>query len=205
MAAPPPKPPADLRGASPDASGRARTAGDDLADECSRIEAEVEELKVKYEMYFLGVELREPNKWRDELKKKVLRLKEKFTRNTGLRFRIQTLYARFLSYERLWQRSAREREEGTYRRDLERARRRGPAAPAPAAKGGKAAAESEDVDLSDFGAPAATARPGATAAGPAAAGGPQHHEGEDVDLSDFHDAPAPPAAAPAPAAVAAKA
>lgn len=172
MAVPPPKPPAGAAAAPPDAGGRTR--GDELADECGRLEAEVEELKVKYEMYFLGVELREPNRLRDDLKKKVLRIKEKFTRNTGLRFRIQTLYARFLSYERLWQRSAREREEGTYRRDLAKARRRGgsagaPAAPAATAARGAKGAESEDVDLSDLGAAPAPAAPRPAPAQPAAA------------------------------------
>ncbi len=152
-----------------------RSAGDDLAEACTALEAEVEELKVKYEMYFLGVELREPVKWREDVKKKVLRIKEQFTRNTGLRFRLQTLHARYLSYERLWLRSAREREEGTYRRDLFKARLHGRGKPPVALPRGAAA----------------RARPPAH----------EHHDGEDVDLSDFHDDPAP---APAPAPAAAK-
>ena len=196
MAAPPPKPPSADPKASQDSSGRARSAGDELSDACTALEAEVEELKVKYEMYFLGVELREPAKWREETKKKVVRLKEQFTRNTGLRFRLQSLHARFISYERLWLRSAREREEGTYRRDLFKARlhARGKA---PVGAAAKAAARA-----------AAPGKNGASAH--------EHHEGEDVDLSDFHDGPAdgagvtppptplaaPPARAPASAPVA---
>src|SRR5574340_231656 len=96
--------------------------GDELADEAQKLEEELEALKAKYEMYFLGVERREPVRWREDVKKKVLRLKSAFTRNTGLRFRVQSLHARYLSYERLWLRAAREREEGTYRRDLFKAR-----------------------------------------------------------------------------------
>jgi hypothetical protein len=168
VALPPPRNPADPQ-ASQDASGRPRRSGDELADACAALEAEVEELKVKYEMYFLGVELREPSRWREDVRKKVLRIKETFTRNTGLRFRLQSLHARFISYERLWLRSAREREEGTYRRDLFKARlhARGKAPMGPGARR-----------------PAPVAIPG--------------HEGEDVDLSDFHDEPAaPPAARPA--------
>jgi len=171
VAVPPSKAPVDPQAAQ-DSSGRQRNAGDELADALTELEAEVEELKAKYEMYFLGVELREPVKWRDETKKKVLRLKEAFTRNTGLRFRVQTLHARFLSYERLWLRSGREREEGTYRRDLFKARLHG-RGKQPLGRGGATA----------------KARPGA----------PAHHEGEDVDLSDFHD-DQPPAPAPAPVA-----
>ena len=179
MAAPPPQKPFAGPQTAQDASGRARTAGDELLDECAALEDEVEELKAKYEMYFLGVEKREPNRWREETRKKVLRIKEKFTRNTGLRFRIQSLHARYLSYERMWLRAAREREEGTYRRDLFKAKlhaRGGP--PAAAAKAGGAAAP----------------------AGPKAPVH-EHHEGEDVDLSDFGDdlGGAAPTPAPAPA------
>ena len=186
MAAPPPQKPF----AGPqDASGRARNAGDELLDECAALEDEVEELKAKYEMYFLGVELREPNRWREEVRRKVLRIKEKFTRNTGLRFRIQSLHARFISYERLWMRSAREREEGTYRRDLFKAKRhaRGPLAPAA-------------------GAPATRAGAGPGPAGAKRPPAHEHHEGEDVDLSDLgadlgdvRPAPKPASPAPAPA------
>jgi hypothetical protein len=150
------------------APDRGRHATDQLADDCAALETEVEELKVKYEMYFLGVERNEPNRVRDDLKKKVLRLKERFTRNAGIRFRVQSLHARFISYERLWMRSAREKEEGTYRRDLFKARlhaqKRGVG---PAAVKGKKEilrfSQAQDVDLTDFGgeeeAPAPVARP----------------------------------------------
>ncbi|MGB8933309.1 MAG: hypothetical protein WCC48_18850, partial [Anaeromyxobacteraceae bacterium] len=105
-----------------DALVKAQKQRDAIAEECTALEYELEELKVKYEMYFLGVEKREPNKTRDELKKKVLRIKEAFTRNAALRFRLQSLHARFLSYERMWLRSVREKEEGTYHRDVFKAK-----------------------------------------------------------------------------------
>jgi hypothetical protein len=105
-----------------DALAKAQKQKDAIADECTALETELEEMKVRYEMYFLGVEKREPNRDREELKKKVLRLKEAFTRNAALRFRLQSLHARFLSYERMWLRSAREKEEGTYHRDVFKAK-----------------------------------------------------------------------------------
>jgi hypothetical protein len=101
--------------------GRGRKR-EELAEEASKLEEEIEALRARYEQYFLGLERREPTRWREEARKKVLRLKAAFTRNAGLRFRIQSLHARYLSYERLWLRSAREKEEGTYRRDLFKAR-----------------------------------------------------------------------------------
>jgi hypothetical protein len=164
---------------------KGRHATDELADACAALEAEVEELKVRYEMYFLGVERGEPHRTRDDLKKKVLRLKERFTRNAGIRFRIQSLHARFISYERLWLRSAREKEEGTYRRDLFKARLHAQQrATGPAGVKGRKEilrhSQAEDVDLGDFGDEApppaaaapipgvAPARPGPAAVGPAA-------------------------------------
>jgi hypothetical protein len=136
-----------------------RHRSEDITDECAKIEEEVEALKARYEMYFLGMERREPARERVEMKRRVAKLKGEFVRNTGLRFRIQTLHARFLSYERMWQRSAREKEEGTYRRDVLKARRRVRGEP-PAAKAESAAAPAAAAT-------AQTARPGAPARPPA--------------------------------------
>lgn len=151
MPVPPPKPP-PKPGAAPrpglakqppsgeDAIAKSKREKDELEKEAQGVEEELEALKARYDQYFLGIERREPNRWREELRKKVMRLKGAFTRNTGLKFRIQSLHARFLSYERLWLRSAREKEEGTYRRDLFKARLRAkheepaPPPPAPSAK-----------------------------------------------------------------------
>ena len=174
---PPQKPGAPATPEPSETTGRHAT--DLLADDCAALETEVEELKVKYEMYFLGVERSEPNRIRDDLKKKVLRLKERFTRNAGIRFRIQSLHARFISYERLWLRSVREKEEGTYHRDLFKARlhakQRGVG---PAGVKGKKEilrhSQAEDVDLGDFGDDDSPAPPPArpAAAPPAAAAAP---------------------------------
>jgi len=109
--------------AQEEAERQDRHRNEDLGDACAKIEEELEALKARFEMYFLGIERREPARERQEMKRRVAHLKNQFTRNTGLRFRIQTLHARFLSYERMWLRSAREKEEGTYRRDILKARR----------------------------------------------------------------------------------
>jgi hypothetical protein len=169
-----------------DALAKAQKQKDAIADECSALEEEVEELKVKYEMYFLGVEKREPNKWREDLRKKVLRIKESFTRNAALKFRLQSLHARFLSYERMWMRSAREKEEGTYHRDVFKAKMHtemrarqeaekraadpiyaASAAEADAAAAARAAQEAAKAAQRPAAAPA---RPGAAAPRPAGAG-----------------------------------
>jgi hypothetical protein len=122
---PPPRPGALAQSGPPtgeDAIAKSRREKDELEKEAQAVEEEAEALKARYEQYFLGVERKEPVRQREELKKRVLRLKGAFTRNAGLRFKIQSLHARFISYERLWLRSAREKEEGTYHRDVFKAR-----------------------------------------------------------------------------------
>lgn len=121
----------------------AKRAYEVLSDETYKTEEDLEALRARYELYFLGIEKREPSRERGEMKRRVERLKESFTKNTGLRFRLQTLHARFLSYERLWMRSTREKEAGTYRRDILKARLRAKDTPAegtPAPEGTSAPA-----------------------------------------------------------------
>jgi len=105
-------------------TGKEKLANEQLAENLDALEEELEEIKVKYEMYFIGAERMEPARRRDDLKRDIARMKNAFTRNAGIRFRIQALHARYLSYERLWLRSAREKEQGTYRRDILKARRK---------------------------------------------------------------------------------
>jgi hypothetical protein len=120
--------------------GQALRANEELTRQIGDTEERLEALRARYDMWFIGIERREPTRERDELKREVNRLKTAFTHNTGLKFRILTLHARFIAYERMWQRSAREKEEGTYRRDLLRARRSARSTKGTAATGSKAAA-----------------------------------------------------------------
>lgn len=129
-----------------EAERRDRHRSEQLADRCGDLEESLEVLKSRYDLYFLGVERREPSRERDEMRRGIALLKGATTANTGLRFRIETLHARFLSYDRMWMRTARQKEEGTYRRDVQRVRRQrrdGPSgkgvAPPPAAEAPAAA------------------------------------------------------------------
>jgi len=121
-------------------SGKERLANDQLNDALDALEEELEEIKVKYEMYFIGAERMEPGRRREDLKRNIARLKNAFTRNAAIRFRVQALHARYLSYERLWLRSTREKEAGTYRRDVLKARQK-----AAAGRGQKGTAAIEPV------------------------------------------------------------
>ncbi len=187
MAPHPPKPwvkglssvPLDAR-ARDEADRQERHRTEELGDTCAKLEEDLEALKARFELYFLGIDRREPVREREEMKRRVARLKGEFTRNTGLRFRIETLHARFLSYERMWMRSAREKEEGTYRRDLVKARRKAELeAKREAEKGKNGATSAVAADAPSPAQPAAPAAPAPAAVKPA-------------------PPPAPPAAPPPP-------
>lgn len=139
--------------------GQAARANEELTRQLGDTEERLEALRARYDMWFIGIERREPARERDELKREVNRLKTAFTHNTGLKFRIQTLHARFIAYERMWQRSSREKEEGTYRRDVMRMRRANRAPPAKAAP----AAEAKAKVAAPQSAPQVPAPPGAAA------------------------------------------
>jgi hypothetical protein len=93
--------------------------------ECDAIEADLAALKVAYEHYFMGIDRTPPTQTYEELKKRLDRLKSSFIRNTAAKFRVQAIHSKFLTYERLWQRTLQEIENGTYKRDVAKAKRRG--------------------------------------------------------------------------------
>jgi hypothetical protein len=204
VALPPPRPPQRGGGlasgkpppASEDALAKSKREKDELEVQCQALEDELEELKVRYEQYFLGVERKEPARQREELRKRVLRVKETFTRNTGLKFRMQSLYARYLSYERMWMRSVREKEEGTYHRDLFKARlharKEEPAPPPPEKPAPKLPAGKAPQPASK---PAAAA-PAPAPQRPAAAGAVPQRPAAPADAQRAAARAAPPPPAP---------
>ena len=170
MALPPKKPGVPRIGgpaAAPEfETGKERLANDQLSDMAGALEEELEEIKVKYEMYFIGAERMEPARRRDDLKRNIARLKNAFTRNAGIRFRIQALHARYLSYERLWLRSTREKEAGTYRRDVLKARRKAAERTEGAEAGEAAGTGASPQTPPSAAAPSTPAPPAAVRSGP---------------------------------------
>jgi hypothetical protein len=100
------------------------TASEEVAEQIGELEARVEQLKIHYDQYFLGLERAPPIQERDSVKAAINRVKSTYIRNTAQRFRVQSLFQKLLSYERMWMRISREMEEGTYSRDLFKARLR---------------------------------------------------------------------------------
>ncbi len=98
------------------------TDQDEIARECEALEEELASMRAAYEQYFLGIERQPPTLQYNALKKRVLRLKTAFIRQTALKFRVSSMHNKFSTYERLWQRTLMEIENGTYKRDLFKAR-----------------------------------------------------------------------------------
>jgi hypothetical protein len=122
-------------------------------EECASLETELNELKANYEQFFVGIERAPPSKKHEGIKRRVAALKGLFIRQTALKFRVQAVTAKLVTWERLWDRTLKEIEAGTYKRDLFKARLHSQKRVAkPAAKQGEAPAEQpdEDLDLSDL-------------------------------------------------------
>lgn len=98
------------------------------SQQLSRIATQMEEelaaLRARFDQYFLGLERKHPGRDLDGYRSRLLALKNEFLRNTALKFRVQSLFQKFQSYERIWLKSLKEMEEGTYSRDLAKLRRK---------------------------------------------------------------------------------
>jgi hypothetical protein len=89
-----------------------------LAEDLDAMDEAIVELQVLYEKYFLGLDRRPPDQQRRKVSEKMRVMKTSQVKNTALKFRIQTMFAKLISFERMWDRTLREIEEGTYKRDL---------------------------------------------------------------------------------------
>jgi hypothetical protein len=90
----------------------------------SDAEVQLSRIKHLYEQWFQGIERIEPQIPRKQFDRTLHELRKVKPRNTALRFRFQTLIQRYTTLQTYWRRIGRQIEEGTYRRDLLRARRR---------------------------------------------------------------------------------
>jgi hypothetical protein len=94
-----------------------------FAEELDELDEAISGLHVLYEKYFLGIDRRPPEQERKRVSTKTRELRTQMIRNTGLKFRINTLFAKLISFERMWDRTLREIEDGTYKRDVFKAKR----------------------------------------------------------------------------------
>jgi hypothetical protein len=119
----------------------------EMAQEVDVLDDELDRLRTLYEQYFQGIERLEPFHLRDNIKRRINVLHTTNIRNTALRFRVQQLVAKFNSYHNYWQRVTKQIEEGTYARDLFKARLH--AAERERKKKGKQAEDQDRLDAQD--------------------------------------------------------
>src|SRR6266849_4457740 len=97
-------------------------SSEDILKECEAIDQELEHLRASYEQYFLGIERLAPARKHEKLKRRLNNVKSTYNRSTSVQFRVQSLFNKLLTYQRLWEPTIREIEAGTYKRDLFKAR-----------------------------------------------------------------------------------
>jgi len=88
-----------------------------VAEDIALFEQGVNELIVKYEQYFIGIEKREPLKFLSEVDSLGRKYQNIQIINTMLRFKYNSTQARLISYKQYWTRINHQIEEGKYSRD----------------------------------------------------------------------------------------
>ncbi len=90
----------------------------------NRLEAMIERLKVQYEQYFVDIIPRPPEELEKDVRRFIKELLAAPFKNSADRFRLRTLVQRFQTYHTYWERVSKQREEGTYVKDLFKAEMR---------------------------------------------------------------------------------
>ncbi|MFO0675079.1 MAG: hypothetical protein U0169_00965 [Polyangiaceae bacterium] len=88
----------------------------------NELETRLDRLRALYDQYFSGIEKLEPSVPRKDVDRRFDQLRREQIRNTALRFRFQMLVQKYNTYQSYWLRISRQIENGTYKRDVERAK-----------------------------------------------------------------------------------
>jgi hypothetical protein len=94
-----------------------------LEERIGELERKLDRLRGLYESFFMGIERSPPNVPRRELNRLILEMQQIQIGNASMRFRFQAIMQRWVLFTSYWNRTMREIESGTYRRDLARAQR----------------------------------------------------------------------------------
>lgn len=90
----------------------------DLRAELERLEHMIADLKVQYEQYFSGLMPLAPDKLHNDVKRKIRELLKAPLKNHSVNYKLKTLEGRYGTFNNYWQRVLKQREEGTYNRDV---------------------------------------------------------------------------------------
>jgi hypothetical protein len=83
-----------------------------LPDDLDRLDVTIRQLQVKWDLFFNGQEKKPPSDLQSQVEGLVRRYANVEIRNNGDRFRYQSLCARYTTFNELWQKRLRAREEG---------------------------------------------------------------------------------------------
>lgn len=83
-----------------------------LSEDLDRLEILIRQLQAKWDMFFSGAEKKPPLDLQGQVDVLVKRYSNSEIRNNGERFRFQGLSARYTTFNELWQKRLRAREEG---------------------------------------------------------------------------------------------
>jgi hypothetical protein len=89
-----------------------------ISENIELLERQINRLKTEYEQYFLRLIKREPVLLRQGVEKLIAQCSNQQIQNTAVKFRFDTLTARYNSYKNYWTRILKAIEDGTYQKDL---------------------------------------------------------------------------------------
>jgi hypothetical protein len=94
-----------------------------IENRLGEMERKMDRLRSLYESYFMGMEKIPPDHPRRELNRMMLEMQQVPIGNSALRFRFQALTQKWVLHMTYWNRTMRQIEAGTYRRDVARMQR----------------------------------------------------------------------------------
>ncbi len=83
-----------------------------LPEDLDRLDVTIRQLQVKWDLFFNGQEKKPPSDLQSKVEALIRQYANAEIRNSGERFRYQSLSARFTTFNELWQKRLRAREEG---------------------------------------------------------------------------------------------
>lgn len=89
-----------------------------LDKELDRLEQELEDLRILHEQFFVDVLPHPPDEQKRNVKRHIRQLLKAPFKTSAIRFRLRSLVHRYQTYHTYWERVFKQREEGTYVRDV---------------------------------------------------------------------------------------
>jgi len=83
-----------------------------LSEDLDHLDVAIRQLQVKWDLFFAGQEKKPPSEQQAQVETLIRRWANQEIRNNGERFRYQGLTARYATFNELWQKRLRAREEG---------------------------------------------------------------------------------------------